>query len=545
MDIDQVKKRYALAKTKRETTEAEISDAYLYTSPARDPFKQGETTVSRQKLFDNTAVDAVNTLVNTIMSYLLPMDQQWVILDVIEAWKAKYPTATIAASLDLETRKFFEAINRSDFYLSAAESMRDCIISGTGCIAQEIGDEGLEYTAIPIKQISFLDAGDGPIDTVFRKHKLAARVVSDMFKKKPIPGWLRDKIKNDPDARIDIIEAMMPKGSKFEYGVFLETDWTPVSEQVTNYQTFIAYRWERIAGDTWGDSAVRQALPFIKVANALQQLVLDGGDFASNGAWVTSDETLKDQIIRGGSIMYGDPDSIKPLQFPGSFNIGLDMLKDAREQIRMMLLADNLPVGSNRMTTDEVAARQQQFFRRIGAVALRLEEEFLEPVAYNTILLLQASGVMAKRLDNGMPLNLNDNPFTLETNSIVKRAAAMKQIEHLMQTLQMMQAFGPSGITNIDLPKTARFVLEQSGFPPGLLKDSAQVEKELTSANAAQAVSGGMATMKGQGSPETTSATGQAITQLMTAVQAGKINLPPQMLQMMQQAMQGQQQPAQ
>jgi hypothetical protein len=50
-----------------------------------------------------------------------------------------------------------------------------------------------------------------------------------------------------------------------------------------------------------------------------------------------------------------------------------------------------------------------------------------------------------------------------------------------------------------------------------LLKDPAEVEKELTAQNASQALSGTQQIAKGQGNNETSAATGSAISQLMQA----------------------------
>lgn len=514
----------------------------MYTFPSKDPYLTEGSNPDRLQLYETTAVDAVNTLSNSIMSFLLPLDQDWITLDVTESYKRKMPVLAFSQSLNLQQRLFFENLNNSDFYLAASESMIDCIVAGTGCLSIEMTDNGLKFQSIPMRQLFILDNGCD-IDVVFRCHHLSVSKVIGMFVDNKVPDWLSQLETTNPDRKVGVIESMTPgigkNSGKYDYCIHLEQDWSPVLEQITAHKPFITFRWSKVAGQVFGDSPVRQALPAIKVANAWIRQILDHGEFASSGAFQTSDESLKDIKFHGGDIVFvSDPDGIKPISFPGNFNISTEQLQDARNVIRTMLMADSLPQAnaSSRMTSDEVQQRVSQFFRRIGTTALRLEEELLEQIARNVILLLQTSGKLQKKLDDGTPFVVNGNPIILTTQSIVKKAAALKQVEQMLQLIQYIQPFGPNGMAHIDLSKTSRFILESGQFPPELLNDEQAVQKSILAQQMAQMAAGSKQIASGQGNEQTSAATGSSIAALLAAYQSGQIKIPPQYAGLIQSA---------
>ena len=65
------------AKAARSKHEDEISEALQYTYPNRDVWRRYEGTTDRTKLFDATASDSVQNLLSTILTLLIPQNQQW------------------------------------------------------------------------------------------------------------------------------------------------------------------------------------------------------------------------------------------------------------------------------------------------------------------------------------------------------------------------------------------------------------------------------------------------------------------------------------
>ena len=71
MTTDIIRQTFKLAKAARETHEDEISEAYKFTRPNRDIWRNRESHTDRTKIYDSTAPDSVQNLVSTILNLLI------------------------------------------------------------------------------------------------------------------------------------------------------------------------------------------------------------------------------------------------------------------------------------------------------------------------------------------------------------------------------------------------------------------------------------------------------------------------------------------
>jgi len=67
MSIEIIKQTFRLAKAAREKHEDEISEAYKFTRPNRDIWRNRESDTDRTKIFDSTAPDSVHKIKLTRM----------------------------------------------------------------------------------------------------------------------------------------------------------------------------------------------------------------------------------------------------------------------------------------------------------------------------------------------------------------------------------------------------------------------------------------------------------------------------------------------
>ena len=85
---------------------------------------------------------------------------------------------------------------------------------------------------------------------------------------------------NDPDTPVAVIEAVIPDEPGFAYLAVAETDPvskgdpTVLSEGRFAVSPFINFRWTKAPGEIYGRSPVMKALPDIKTANKVVELVL-------------------------------------------------------------------------------------------------------------------------------------------------------------------------------------------------------------------------------------------------------------------------------
>ena len=164
MKTEIIQQTYKLAKAAREKHEEEISEAYKFTRPNRDIWRNREAQTDRTKIFDSTAPDSVQNLVSTILNLLIPQNQQWANLSVREDVKEEV-ASDIKRLLDKANRTVFKTIRDSNFYIAASESLTDAIISGCGAIGMYETETEIEFIGIPTYQLYFLDDYKGELDT--------------------------------------------------------------------------------------------------------------------------------------------------------------------------------------------------------------------------------------------------------------------------------------------------------------------------------------------------------------------------------------------
>ena len=485
MEKSLVKKIFQQAKAARELHEDEISEAYKFTFPNRDIWRVQEGDTDRTKLFDSTAADGTQNLVSTILTLLIPQNQQWAYVDVRDEIKPQV-APDVRRMLDMANKVVFKTIRDSGFYVAASEALTDCVIAGTGAITMVETDQGIDFLAIPTHQLYFLENYKGEVDTVFRQHHLTAQYLIEKYGADAVGDGVQNLAKSNPHGKVKILECCMkaPGDKEMMYRVYLEDKMTLLEEKVSPAQMFIVFRFGKTLGSIWGESPVRQALPHIRVANEATQLIMTQSAWAGLGAWQTdgSESTVNfaNMKIEPGDVITVDS-MLQPIPFPGNFQITFQTVEDQRAKVRTMLFNDAIipPQESQQMTAFEVQVRQSEFFRRIGPYGLRLEIEFLRPIIKNLIKRLQLRGELPEFINN-------NQEFEIVVNSAVKKGIGMSEIQRDIQLLQIVSQLGPEAVAQVDIQALARKILRDGDMSPEVLLDPEAVQERLQQQQQAQ-----------------------------------------------------------
>jgi len=472
---DYIAKAYRLAKAERNKHESEISEAYLYTRPNRDIYRQDANTSDRTKIFDSTAPEGVQNLVSTILNLLIPQNQQWATLGVREDLKDRV-AYEIKSQLDRANRTVFKTLKDSNFYVASSEALTDAIISGVGCIGT-YEDRAINFTAIPSYQLYFLDNHKNEVDTVFRDHALPGHYLLETYGSK-LSDSMREVCQKDPYKTHKILESCFrkPNAKDYSYVVQLSEDGDILEEKKMPVQMFTVFRFGKTVGDIWGESPVRMALPHIRVINEAQMLFMQSAAYLSLGAWQVSSDTavnFGNMKLRPGDVVTVDQ-PLQAIPFAGNVNITENTIQQHRAMIRSMLFNDVIlpPDRPTYQTAAEVQIRQAAFFQKIGPYGLRLEQEFLRPIISNLIVRLQKRGEVPQ-------IEAGEQLLELTVNSAVKRGIALTEITRDLQILQQVSALGPDAIRNVDLQKMARKILRDGDMSPEVIKSESEVQEEL------------------------------------------------------------------
>lgn len=342
-------------------------------------------------LFDATASDAVDNLAASIYSLLTPPESLWVSL-VPEGPDS--PDA-VAATMALRAN-----LNDSNFYTTIHQCYMDLIVLGTACLFMAENPIGaasaFSFTAIPMRDIAILNGA------VFHTATMPAREVMEKYPSWTPPADLRDTIKQDPETPLRLVQSLI--GTDFvawlDVGGDIENNIVATGKFETN--PYIIFRWSVASGELYGRGPVLRALPDIKTANKVVELVLKNATIAVSGIWQADDDgviNLSNINLTPGAIIPKAVGSsgLTPLSSGADFDVSQIILKDLRERIRHALLADRLGLLSEKeMTATEILARNADMVRILGATYGRLLHEFIRPLVERGLQILSRRGVIDK-----------------------------------------------------------------------------------------------------------------------------------------------------
>lgn len=342
-------------------------------------------------LFDATAADAVDNLAASMYTLLTPPESLWLTL-VPESDQSPDPVVA--------TRALRAHLNDSNFYTTVHQCYLDLVICGTACLFMAENPIGavsaFSFTAIPMSDIAILPGA------IFHTASMTAREVLEKYPTWTPPSDLREKITKDPDMQLKLVQSLV--GNDF-------TAWLDVGGNIENniiatgtFETnpYLIFRWSVASGELYGRGPVLRALPDIKTANKVVELVLKNATIAVSGIWQADDDgviNLANINLTPGAIIPKAVGSsgLTPLASGADFDVSQIILTDLRDRIRHALLADRLGLLSDKeMTATEIMARNADMMRILGATYGRLLHEFIRPLCERGLQILARRGIIEK-----------------------------------------------------------------------------------------------------------------------------------------------------
>jgi hypothetical protein len=222
-----------------------------------------------------------------------------------------------------------------------------------------------------------------------------------------------------------------------------------------------------------------KALPDIRTANKVVELVLKNASIAVTGIWQADDDGVLNpatiRLVPGTIIPKAVGSSgLTPLAAPGRFDVSQIVLDDLRARIRHALLADRLgPVDGPRMTATEVMERAAETAGLLGATYGRLQGELLTPLVLRGLSILARRGEVPDLMVDGRLVDL-------QHRTPLAQAQAQRDVRSVLRWLEGVQALGPEGATAVDGAAVARWLARSFGVPPALVRAADTVSPSLT-----------------------------------------------------------------
>ena len=471
MEPEQILARHASAAERRRPLEATWQACYDHALPAH----------GAAPLFDATAADAAEQLAASLLAELAPPWSRWFALAPARGMDAEAEQA-LAATLTEVADTLPGHLDRSNFALELHQAFLDLVVAGTGVLSIEEAPPGetsaLRFRAVPLREAVLEEGGSGRLDTVFRALRLTAEELHLRFPSSALPLSY-----GEDGAKLRVVEAAWPdprSGHRFA-AVLDAEDGPPVllASGLFAENPFVAFRWLKLPGESYGRGPVAKALPDIRTANKVVELILKNASIAATGIWQAEDDgVLNPATIRlvPGAIIPKAAGSagLTPLAAPGNFDVSQLVLRDLRERIRGALLADRIAqVERAAMTATEVMERSATAARLLGATYGRLQVELLTPLIARCLAVLRRRGEIPH-------LALDGREVRLVYASPLARVQARADAADTILFLEAAAKLGGEAAASIDAGAAARWLGRTLGAPPEILRPQAPDTRETT-----------------------------------------------------------------
>ncbi len=474
MIIDDLVRRHGSAKAKREAWDQLWQDCYDYALPQRNDSPGNRRS---ERLYDATAMDAVDQLAASLLGHLTPAWTPWFGLKAGPELTPKEAEA-LTPVLERATRIMQAHFDRSNFLVEIHQSFLDLVVGGTGSLAFEEAEPGeysaFRFAAIPLQDVVLEEGNNGFLDGTYRTLLLTLSQLSARYPHAELPGEILHIGTKDAQAQFKVLEMIVPDGPAYIYVACLTgegvQEHTVLDEARIAQSPIMNFRWMKSPGEIYGRSPIMKALPDIKTANKVVELILKNASIAVTGIWQAEDDGVLNpaniELIPGAIIPKAvGSKGLTPLEMPGRFDVSQLIIDDLRSRIRHALLIDRLPqLDGRQMTATEVTERASEMALLLGATYGRLQCELLTP-------LIQRGYTILRRRGEVPDLAIDGRMIEIDYRSPLARSMAQRHVQTTLNWLKNVQSMGPEAIAIVDLPQTARYLGEALGVPGDLMRN--------------------------------------------------------------------------
>lgn len=459
-----VLEKFEKAKAKHDVWRGEWQECYDYTLPQRNSFGGGFSPAHRrtERLYDGTALDAVDQLASLILGNITPPLTPWFGLkagtDISEEDAKK-----LNPVLEKTSRLIQSHFDQSNFTVEIHQCILDLVVAGTAsllCHEAEPGElSALHFKAIPLSEIMLDEGVNGNLENVFRTLSLTPLQLKNRF-----PDVIFTPDKNDE--KILLLESVTPSENGRHYTLTLTHQDTGEVIYETNIDAspYINFRWMKSPGEIYGRSPVMKTLPDIKTANKVVELILKNASISVTGIWQAEDDGVLNlnniELVPGAIIPKAvGSKGLIPLEMPARFDVSQLILSDLRARIRHALLVDRLPqIGGGKATATEVAIRSEEMTLLLGATFGRLQVELLNPLIRRAYNILRERGAIPD-------LPLDGRTVAIDHRSPLARAQSSRNVELALGWMRTAGSMGKEITDTINHQAFLSYITEMLGIP--------------------------------------------------------------------------------
>ena len=478
----------------------------LYPQRSGWNFEEDSRVEAGDRIFDGTAIAAHSKLADGLFGWLVSPSIDWL------KWEPENPKdrenkEMLEYCQDLE-RYLYDAFNKSNFYETLAQDIKDCSALGTSVIYGEEA-EGLDrpyFTPLHLREAYISENKYGIVDTLFRDFEVTNRVMVEMFPQ--LDREMKAQAMKRPEDKVRLLHAMFPrkKGDITGAEIFRKNKpnasiyiYQGMSTQArsqamsggqillenggTSHKNFEAWRFEKTSGQTYGTCPAMYGIYDAKMMNLISKSLADVAQLAARPP-LQAPESMRGKIrIYPGGISYRvGAEKIEPIQTTISPAVGNDELLRRAGNIRELFKTEffqsvsGIQAGSRERTRQEIMEMKAESAAVLGAILGRIEHERIEPMV-NMVLAIEAEAGRLPVPPKGLrkdsrlrmslrgPLAQSQRKYLL-IDGLTKGLAAAFELQGVATDIAM----------NFDLNGAARRLASANGFPADLLNDKKETE---------------------------------------------------------------------
>lgn len=467
-------------------------DVWKEISDYVDPFEghylthnRHEREIKRNLILDNTANQAMNTLIAGLASGATSPARQWfkIVPNMNNQNNTKVPDDLKHWCADVE-KLLIKTFHNTNTYNSLHSLYTQLCLFGVGVdIVSSDNNNVLNHTVLNAGEFCIQSDAYGVVNTLYRDFELTVAQLVQMFGYDNVSKTTRDLYdKGILEKRFLICHAIEPRAIRdpdsakntdmpfASYYFYLEGgDEDNGILQESGYKVFPALcpRWNVITGENYGKSPAIVALPNIKQLQAETKVKLECLELITNPPLIAPQSARQDAIsIMPGAVNFstGIDQTIKPIiSGTGDINAIMQDILNLQKQIQSDFHADLFlliqSATDDRKTATEIQALKEEKMLVLGPVVERLQHELLEPLINITLSHLDSAGLLPPMPQSAQPQQGENGQtsggveFELEFSSMLaqsQRAVDINSLDRMMAAVQAMAGVKPEILDNID-----------------------------------------------------------------------------------------------
>ncbi len=419
----------------------------------------GNAKWSYSEVWDSTAVEAAQELVDTLVGGVMPPWSPWFLLVPGPAVEDEAQRKEISDALMLITQTLLVELNTSNIVKQAQATFLD-FLGGTGdlLIKPKRDGKGVAFQNQPVDQIAILRESEGEVTHIFREFEYSASEIL-LFFSDALPDDKIKELEEDITRIVRVVEATVIGDDGRSWFRYFVTDFGEsatgvggadvsgpliLKEEKLKYNPHHVVNWAPVPGSPYGRGPAVMSYGDIRSLNKAKELMLKNmwkhvaGVYTYTPDGVFNPRTMR--MVPGAFIPVASTNTQAPTiaPLPVSSDIGVAQfgIAELRESIRKMFLSSVFsPVQGTKMSATEIVQRSRLLADRLGATYAGLVNDLLIPLISKTVMILARQGRLPRdfRLDRGVVdvvflAQLAQAQRLQEVDALIQFAAVAQQV---------------------------------------------------------------------------------------------------------------------